>query len=104
MKLDRGQAGCRVEPFANLRRQQIDWLALMKRQHTIHALLEVDVTDARRSIREYRVAMREPLSFSAFVIWCVAQAVEADRGMHAYRKVRSQLVLFDDVDVAVIVE
>jgi pyruvate/2-oxoglutarate dehydrogenase complex dihydrolipoamide acyltransferase (E2) component len=104
MKPDRSQAGYRVEPFPNLRRQQIDWLELMHRQHTIHALLEVDVTDARQSIREYRSQTGQPLSLTAFVIWCVAQAVDADRRMHAYRQGPSQLVLFDEVDVAVPVE
>jgi pyruvate/2-oxoglutarate dehydrogenase complex dihydrolipoamide acyltransferase (E2) component len=101
MKRDRNHAGYRVEPFPNLRRQQIDWLELMHRQHTIHALLEVDVTDTRQSIRRYRSKTGQPLSFTAFVIWCVAQAVDADKRMHAYRRGRSQLVAFDDVDVAV---
>jgi pyruvate/2-oxoglutarate dehydrogenase complex dihydrolipoamide acyltransferase (E2) component len=104
MKHDRSPAGYRVEPFSNLRRQQIDWLELMHRQHTIHALLEVDVTDARRSIREYRSRTGQPLSLTAFIIGCVAQAIDADKRMHAYRQGRSRLVLFDEVDVAVPVE
>jgi pyruvate/2-oxoglutarate dehydrogenase complex dihydrolipoamide acyltransferase (E2) component len=87
-----------------MRRQQIDWLELMHRQHTIHALLEVDVTGARQSIREYRAKTGEPLSLTAFVVWCVAQAVDADKRLHAYRKGRGQLVLFEDVDVTVPVE
>jgi hypothetical protein len=49
MKRDGSQAGYRLEPSSNTRRQQIDWLDLMRRQHTIHALLEVDVTGARQS-------------------------------------------------------
>jgi hypothetical protein len=104
MKRDRSRAGCRVEPFRNIQRQQVDWLDLMRRQHTIHALLEVDVTGARQSIREFRSKTGEPLSFTAFVVWCVGRAVEADRRMHAYRKGRSHLVVFDEVDVTVPVE
>lgn len=100
----RNQTGYRVEPFSNVRRQQIDWLELMHRQHTIHALLEVDVTDVRRSIREYRSKTGAPLSFTAFVVWCLARTIDADKRMHAYRKGWSQLVVFDDVDVTVIVE
>ena len=98
------RTGYRVEPFPFIRRQQIDWLALMHRQHTIHALLEVDVTDARQSIRDYRSKTGEPLSFTAFVVWCVARAVDAEKRFQAYRKGRSQLVIFDDVDVALPVE
>jgi hypothetical protein len=59
MRRDLSQAGYRVLPFSNVRRQQIDWLDLMQRQHTIHALLEVDVTDARPSIRRYRAATHD---------------------------------------------
>jgi pyruvate/2-oxoglutarate dehydrogenase complex dihydrolipoamide acyltransferase (E2) component len=104
MKRDRSRAGYRVEPFPNIQRQQVDWLDLMQRQHTIHALLEVDVTGARQSIREFRSKTGEPLSFTAFVVWCVGRAVDADRRMHAYRKGRGHLVVFDEVDVTVPVE
>jgi pyruvate/2-oxoglutarate dehydrogenase complex dihydrolipoamide acyltransferase (E2) component len=104
MSRGRSQAGYRVEPFPEIRRQQIDWLELMHRRHMIHALLEVDVTGARQSIREYRSSSGEPLSFTAFVVWRVARAVEADRRMHACRQGRARLVLFDDVDVTVLIE
>lgn len=98
------QAGYSVVPFARFQHQMIDWMDLMHRQHTVHALLEVDVTDARRAIRESRATTGEPLSFTAFIVASLARAVAEDRRMHAYRKGRSKLVLFDDVDVAVAVE
>jgi pyruvate/2-oxoglutarate dehydrogenase complex dihydrolipoamide acyltransferase (E2) component len=104
MNRDTSRAGYQVEPFPNIQRQQIDWLELMRRQHTIHALLEVDVTGTRQSIREYRSMTGEPLSLTAFVVWCVAQAVNTDKRMHACRQGSSQLVLFDDVDVSLLVE
>jgi pyruvate/2-oxoglutarate dehydrogenase complex dihydrolipoamide acyltransferase (E2) component len=101
---DGSQTGYRVERFPPIRRQQIDWLDLMHRRHTIHSFLEVDVTGARQSVRDYRSSTGEPLSFTAFVVWCVARAVDADKRMHACRKGRGQLVLFDDVDVTLLVE
>jgi hypothetical protein len=104
MERDRNQTGYRVEPFSYVGRQQIDWLELMHRQHTIHALLELDVTDARRSIREYRAATGKPLSLTAWIVWCFARALDAEKRMHAYRKRRGQLVVFDDVDITVLVE
>ena len=82
----------------------VDWLGLMHRQHTVHALLEVDVTDARRAIREHRARTGAGLSFTAFIVANLARAVGEDRRMHAYRSGRSRLVLFDDVDVTVLVE
>src|SRR5574340_501139 len=104
MKMRENQTGYTVVPFARFQHQMIDGMELMHRQHTVHALLEVDVTDARTAIRESRAATREPLSFTAFIVASLAHAVAEDRRMHAYRKGRRQLNLFDDVDVAVTVE
>jgi pyruvate/2-oxoglutarate dehydrogenase complex dihydrolipoamide acyltransferase (E2) component len=104
MTNQRDSDACSVIPFSNLRQQQIDWLSLMHRQHTIHALLEVDVTEARRTLKAHSRESRDPVSLTAFVIWCVASAIDADKRMHAYRSGRGRLVLFDEVDVTVLIE
>jgi pyruvate/2-oxoglutarate dehydrogenase complex dihydrolipoamide acyltransferase (E2) component len=96
--------GFEVVPFAPAQRQGVDWLGLMQRQHTVHALLEVDVTDARQAIRDYRARTGQALSFTAFIVACLARAIDDDRRLHALRKGRSALVLFDEVDVTVLVE
>ena len=44
------------------------------------------------------------MSFTAFIITCLAQAVDENKSLHAYRKGRKHLVLFDEVDVATFVE
>ena len=93
-----------MEPFPRSQHQMVDWLGLMHRQHTVHALLEVDVTDARQAIRAHRARTGAGLSFTAFIVANLARAVDEDRRMHAYRRGRSQLVVFDDVDVTVLVE
>jgi pyruvate/2-oxoglutarate dehydrogenase complex dihydrolipoamide acyltransferase (E2) component len=93
-----------VVPYPGLQRQIADWLALAARSHSMHALVEVDVTDARRSIREARARTGEPLSLTAFVVSCLARAIAEDRRFHALRLGRDRLVLFEDVDVAIIVE
>jgi chloramphenicol O-acetyltransferase len=97
------RAACRVEPLPRSQHQMVDWLGLMHRQHTVHALLEVDVTDARQAIREHRARTSAGLSFTAFIVANLARAVDEDRRMHAYRRGRSELVVFDDVDVTVLV-
>ena len=86
-----------------MQRQAIDWLDLMQQRHTVHALLELDVTETRRAIRAYRRSPAGPLSLTAFIVSSVARAVGDDPHMHAYRRGR-RLVLFDDVDVTVLVE
>ncbi len=104
MKTHENQIGYTVGPFGRFQHQMIDWMELMHRQHTVHSLLEVDVTDACTAIRESRAATGDPLSFTAFIVASLAHTVAENRRMHAYRKGRRQLILFDDVDVAVAVE
>jgi len=96
--------GFRVVSVAAPQRQIGDWLDAAARRHTMHALLELDVTDSRRAIRERRAQTGEPLSMTAFIVACLARAIEEDRTLHAHRKGGRELVLFDDVDVTVVVE
>lgn len=99
-----GRPAFEVVPYSAAQRQGVDWLALMHRQHNVHALLEVDVTQARRAVREFRARTGEPVSFTAYVVACLGRAIDGDRRMHAMRRGRAELVLFDDVDVTVLVE
>lgn len=48
------------------------------RKHTIYGLIEVDVDVPRRRIRERAEGSGEPLSFTAFVVHCVAASVAED--------------------------
>ena len=93
-----------VIPFPKLRSLIVDTGRIGRRKHTIHGLLEVDVTETRRRIREYRVKKGRPLSLTAFIVFCLGRAVDEDKQMHAYRNWRNQLILFDQVDVTVLIE
>ena len=70
----------------------------------MHALVEVDVTIARQLLREHRERTGEKLSFTAYIISCIARAVEEHPLAQARRLGRRRLVLFDDVDVCVQIE
>lgn len=97
-------AGYTVLPFSRLRHLVVDagWMA--KRQHMIHGFLEVDVTVPRRMLHEFKARTGERVSFTAFILACLGQAVEADKRVHAYRTWRNQVIVFDDVDVMLSVE
>lgn len=53
----------------------------------------------RELLRELKEQTGRHLSFTAYVIYCCAIAVNENKQMHAYRDWRNRLVLFDDVDV-----
>ena len=98
------EAAYRTVPFPRMRQIYIDTLHLGHRKHTIHALLEVDVTQPRRFIARHKAHTGETLSFTAFVLGCLGRAIERYPYMHALRNWRNQLVLFDAVDVTTMIE
>lgn len=102
--MNRDRDAHEVRPFPRIRRAYVDVLREGHRRHIIHGLVEVDVTRARAAIRDRATDGRPPLSFTAFVIACVARAVDENRMLHAHRWGRRRLVLFDDVDVNVQLE
>jgi pyruvate/2-oxoglutarate dehydrogenase complex dihydrolipoamide acyltransferase (E2) component len=72
--------------------------------HWMYALVEVDVTVARQFIEEYKRCTGEALSFTGFLVFCLARAVDEDKAVQAYPKGRKQLALFEDVDVGLMIE
>jgi pyruvate/2-oxoglutarate dehydrogenase complex dihydrolipoamide acyltransferase (E2) component len=91
-------------PFPKERRTATDLGYVARHIHPMVALVEIDVTGARRLIREHEARSGEAISFTAFIVACVGKAVAADRAVHAYRNWRGQLVIFDDVDVGTMIE
>lgn len=95
---------CTVRPYPRTRLLMVDGGRLGLKKHTIHGLVEFDITRAREALRQHRVETGEALSFSAFFLACLGQAIEQDRQMHAYRSWRNQLVIFDEVDANMLFE
>lgn len=94
----------RTLPYAAAQRQGVDWSEIMRRGHTIHGLVELDVTVTRQAIHRRRRKSGEPLSFTALMVASFARAIAADPSVQAFRKGRGKLVVFEDVDVAILVE
>ena len=75
-----------------------------RRRHHVTGLVEVDVTRARNAIRDYRTRTGRGLSFTAWVVKCIAQAMVEHPATRTFRKGGRRMVLFEDVDAGVIVE
>jgi len=88
-----------IIPFPRIRRLMVDGGRMARQKHLIHGLVEMDVTDTRRLIRDHKARTGEALSFTAFVMACLGRAVDMNKHMQAYRTWREKLVIFDDVDV-----
>jgi hypothetical protein len=99
------RADYQVVPYPKYRRWMVAayrWAA--RHQHLIHGLFEVDVTKPRGILREHQAQTGESLSFTAFLIACLAKAVDEHKAVQAFRQVGKRLVVFEDVDVYIVIE
>jgi pyruvate/2-oxoglutarate dehydrogenase complex dihydrolipoamide acyltransferase (E2) component len=75
-----------------------------REKHHVHALLEVDVTEARSRIKQNRRAGRK-ISFTAWLIKVIADCVALHPPIAGVNHPRgNKVVVFDDVDVSIVVE
>jgi pyruvate/2-oxoglutarate dehydrogenase complex dihydrolipoamide acyltransferase (E2) component len=91
------------KPFPRMREMIVDTVEQgLKRRH-MKALIELDVTKGREYIRKYKEETGEALSFTGWIMKCIAQTVNEHKHIQAMRK-GNKIVIFDDVDISVIVE
>ncbi|MEO0565246.1 MAG: 2-oxo acid dehydrogenase subunit E2 [Chloroflexota bacterium] len=80
-----------------------DFLAQTKRTDVMYGMSEADIGPALDRIQHYKAQLNGNVSFTAFLVYCLARAVDQHKIMHAYRRGR-KLVMFDDVDVNTLLE
>lgn len=91
----------RTESIPKMRRFALDAGHLGRKRHIVHGLIEVDVTEVRNHIKEHKSKTGEILSFTAFLIQCLSEAIQQNPHLHAYRNWRNKLVIFDDINTMV---
>jgi pyruvate/2-oxoglutarate dehydrogenase complex dihydrolipoamide acyltransferase (E2) component len=93
-----------IVPFPKGRRliTDIGWMA--RNSHTIRGLIEIDVTRPRQLIREYKERTGKTLSFTGYLAKCAGEAIGSNKYLHAHRDWLGRLILFDEVDIATLIE
>ncbi|MDS0283070.1 2-oxo acid dehydrogenase subunit E2 [Haloarcula onubensis] len=81
-----------------------EYMRMAGGRSNVHGLVEVDVTDARERIRTIEAETGTALSFTAFVVSCLAAAVAERPRVNRYHDWRGRVHQFEDVDVNVLVE
>jgi pyruvate/2-oxoglutarate dehydrogenase complex dihydrolipoamide acyltransferase (E2) component len=94
----------RTIPFPASRKVIVDAGRMGARRPLIHGLLELDVTQPRTLMREHKVRTGEGLSFTGYIVKCLAVAIQADPSVQALRDWRNRLVIFEQVDVVTLIE
>ncbi|WP_254761566.1 2-oxo acid dehydrogenase subunit E2 [Natrinema marinum] len=93
-----------TEPIPLQRRGTIDYMRMAGKRSDVYGLVEFDVTEARRRIRDREENTGESPSFTAFLAYCLARALNDHPHVQAYSDWRGRLVRFDEVDVNVLIE
>jgi pyruvate/2-oxoglutarate dehydrogenase complex dihydrolipoamide acyltransferase (E2) component len=95
--------GFQVVPFSANRRMVAASASVGREQNNIQALLEVDISTPRRFIQEHWQRSGERLSFTAYVVTCLAKTVAEFPSFNTFRKGR-HLIVLDDLTLSVMVE
>jgi pyruvate/2-oxoglutarate dehydrogenase complex dihydrolipoamide acyltransferase (E2) component len=102
-KAEQKKPGHRVLPFTMNRRMVVASASVGREQNNIQALLEVDISRPRQLIHEHWQRTGERLSFTAYVVTCLAKAIAEFPSMNAFRK-GQRLILLDDLTISVMIE
>jgi pyruvate/2-oxoglutarate dehydrogenase complex dihydrolipoamide acyltransferase (E2) component len=91
-------------PYPSSRQLTFDVGRIGLAKHHVRALLEVDVTEARRLIKQSRHSGRK-ISFTAWLIKTIADCVALHPPIAGVNDARHNKVLvFEDVDISIVVE
>lgn len=72
-------------------------------KNAIHSLVEVDITEPRKRMNDIFQRTGDKLSFTAYIVTCLAQLVKENPELNSFYKGRRQIIL-DDVTVSVLME
>jgi pyruvate/2-oxoglutarate dehydrogenase complex dihydrolipoamide acyltransferase (E2) component len=94
----------KTQPYPRLRNFLQDALAEGKRKHIAHIVLEADIGGVKERLAQLRQRGEEPVSMTSYIAKSFACAIETDKRMQAYRLGKSRLMVFDDIDLAFMIE
>jgi hypothetical protein len=91
-------------PYPKLRNFVLDVIGEGSRQKTIHLLLVADLSKIREQLGTHRLNTGESISITSYIAKCFACAIENDKRIQSRRLGKSRIIVFDDVDLAFMVE
>ncbi|MHA1451386.1 MAG: 2-oxo acid dehydrogenase subunit E2, partial [Promethearchaeota archaeon] len=94
----------KVVPIGKSKQIQTDWLMECTKKANIWGIGQIDVTKAREYFRTHVDEEGNKYSLTAYMAYLLAQGILKHPHINAYRDGRKKLVIFEDVDIVVIVE
>lgn len=93
----------KIHKFQKTRIATIDVCAIGQQKHHITALIEIDVSGSREKIRKYRREIGR-VSFNAWLIKTISLTIKNHEQVAAYLNGKNKVVIFNDVNVSIVVE
>jgi pyruvate/2-oxoglutarate dehydrogenase complex dihydrolipoamide acyltransferase (E2) component len=93
----------RIENFLRTRIANIDVCNIGLKKHHVVAFIELDVTGVREKIRAHK-RNKNRISFTAWMVKAISLSVKEVEQAAAYLKGKRKLIVFDDVNVSIVVE
>jgi pyruvate/2-oxoglutarate dehydrogenase complex dihydrolipoamide acyltransferase (E2) component len=81
----------------------LDVVAEGHRMHHVNALIQIDVTRPRQLIQQYKAKTGVVLSFTSYILYCLAQAVNENKIVAAYRTGK-RVYIFGEIDISTLIE
>ena len=95
--------GHRSEKLSPNRQVVIASATVTREKNAIHAFTEIDISEPRRLLKEHFERTDEKLSFTAYIVTCLAKVVKENPQVNSFIKGRRQVFL-DDITISVLVE
>lgn len=80
-----------------------DVVAVGLEKHHIKALIELDVTEARKKISVLK-KQHVKVSFTAWLIKSISEAVKEFNQIHGVKKGKRKVIIFEDIDISILIE
>jgi pyruvate/2-oxoglutarate dehydrogenase complex dihydrolipoamide acyltransferase (E2) component len=89
--------------FPKSRLATIDICELSQQKHHVTGFIEIDVSEAREKIKKYK-REKGRISFTAWLVKAVSLTVREHESVAAYPGRSRRILVFDDINVSIIVE
>lgn len=80
-----------------------DVVAVGLEKHHVKALIELDVTKARKKIADLK-KQKVQVSFTAWLIKTISEAIAHFNQIHGVKKGKRKVIIFKDIDISILIE
>ena len=93
-----------IDLFPKNRQLIVEAINMSKYYNHIVGFMDADVTDAVKIFADYKEKSNESISFTAWIMRCIAKAASENKIVQTFRWKKWKTVTFDDVDIKCMIE